>query len=359
MPYGLDVAEWDVLLSDAEIELLFQQLAIMNTASAHTIFLHVHPKDIGRIWKALETNGYQHVHLLYVYKPQHNQVGTHQYLNAIDQILVGYSPTRSAAKPRFNNPNPLFRHNLLWSHTPHHKRKMEASGDLKSVNPTEKHPIVSMQLGKVHCSPGGRALVIGAGSGSEVIGFNRAGLNVVALEKDPRQFQAICSRLVQESENLEEIDLKVTMEVEQVESQLRRTSRFQVGSKISEKKSPSKPPKSSRSSAQAVQVKAKSKSSSSRKILPQKCVACGSNDDLKMGKCELLSCKVVIHEECMMNCGDCDALFCKKRCMEGHECTPKPAEKTAAKKSRVDAPPSSRRAQSLAKTSAAGKATDT
>ena len=328
MPYGLGLADWDVLLSDAEVALFFQQLAIMNTAAAHTLFLHIHPKDVGRMWSAMESNGYQHVHMMYVYKPQHNTVGTHQYLNAVDQVIVGYNPSRELAKPYFSNPNPLFRHNLLYSHSSHHKRSMPASGNMSVVNVTEKHPGISMQLGRVHSSPGGRALVIGAGSGSEVIGFNRAGLDVVALEKDPHQFQAICARLVSEQENVETVDEKVALEQQQVLAQMTRTSQFQVVAKQHKSKASSKARKLSKSS-NPLSLASPPAQTSNRRILPKNCVACGQNDDEKFGTCASDDCTDMhIHVACMRNCQDCSAIFCKPSCLDKHTC-----EKTAKSKS--------------------------
>ena len=348
MPYGLSIADWDVLLTDSEAALFFQQLAIMNTASAHTIFLHVHPKDIGRIWHMMESNGYQHVHILHVYKPQHNTVGTHQYLNAIDQILVGYYPKRDAVKPRFENPNPLYRHNLIWSHTPHHKRKMEASGDMSPVNPTEKHPIVSMQLGKIHSKPGGRALVIGAGSGSEIIGFNRAGLNVTALEKDPRQFQAICSRLVEEKEKVEEINEIVTQELQQVAAQVKRTSRFQCDNKRVDKQSPQKHKTKKLKPSQGDSPVTES-SATPRNILPKTCVACGEANDEQLGKCERLACSIAIHAKCMQSCSDCDALFCKSSCRKEHDCPSASEKVSSSEKPKAGNASTSRRSKTGAK----------
>jgi hypothetical protein len=356
MPYGLHLADWDELLSDAEVDLFFQQIAIMNTAAAHTIFLHVHPKDIGRIWTALEAKGYQHVHLLFVYKPAHNTVGTHQYLNAVDQILVGYSPSRDAAKPRFSNPNPMFRHNLIYSHTTHHKRTMSASGESTSINVTEKHPAVSMQLGGVHCRPGGRALVVGAGSGSEVIGFNRAGLKVVGVEKDPRQFQAICARLVAEQEDVEKIDKQIVVQRKQIQAQLERTSHFQTKSRSSSA-TPEKADAKNKESSSSSSAPVAKESVPARRILPRQCAACGTADEKKLGKCSSAACtrKVTVHEECMKSCRGCGALFCRTSCFGSHQCPSRAPKPSSPKKpSSLTSRKSARQQQRAAKAKQGG-----
>ena len=152
----------------------------------------------------MESHGYQHVHPMYVYKPNQNQVGTNQFIFAVDQLLVGYYPSRSDVRLNFNDPNPTQRHNLIYSHSVKSRSIPSSSTAPAPVNITEKHTCVSQLLGSIVCTPGDRALVIGAGSGSEVIGFNRAGLDVVALEKDPIQFKGCTTRLLVEESKEDE-----------------------------------------------------------------------------------------------------------------------------------------------------------
>jgi hypothetical protein len=42
MPFGLGLADWDVLLTDEELEMLFRQLTIVNTSPKTTLALVVH-----------------------------------------------------------------------------------------------------------------------------------------------------------------------------------------------------------------------------------------------------------------------------------------------------------------------------
>ena len=116
MPYGLELADWDTLLTDAHLEMFFKQLAIINTARSYALVLHTHYKDSGRVQNAMEKHGFQHVHPLYVYKPTQNQVGTNQFIFAVDQLLIGYFPIRSDVRMNFSDPNPTQRHNLVYSH---------------------------------------------------------------------------------------------------------------------------------------------------------------------------------------------------------------------------------------------------
>ena len=47
-----------------------------------------------------------------------------------------------------------------------------------------------------HCSPSDFVLILGFGSGSEIVGALQSNMNVVGVEKDPRQFNALKARLV-------------------------------------------------------------------------------------------------------------------------------------------------------------------
>ena len=64
------------------------------------------------------------------------------------------------------------------------------------INPCQKPPEIMKWLCSNHLAPGSTVLVIGAGAGGEVIGAVQACCNVVAVEKDKRQFDALQSILV-------------------------------------------------------------------------------------------------------------------------------------------------------------------
>ena len=92
MPYGMALAEWDVLLSEMDVEILFQQLAVINRARAHCLILGCIWHDMGRIRLAMLANGYTDVHVLVVYKPQQNTSGM-EWINALEHLA-----TRAASK---------------------------------------------------------------------------------------------------------------------------------------------------------------------------------------------------------------------------------------------------------------------
>ena len=202
MPFGLGLADWDVLLTDEQLKMFFRQLAIVNSCPSTVLALVVHFTDAGRVAKAMEEHGYTGVHPFYVYKPTQNQRGTECFIFAVEMILIGYLATPSERKLNFPDPNPLDRHNLLFGHSLRGPR-FQLSGDQAPVNTCQKHTGVAHYLASVFAHPGANALVIGAGSGSDVIGCVRASLNVFAVEKDPGQFRGCKARLMGYQSNLE------------------------------------------------------------------------------------------------------------------------------------------------------------
>ena len=194
MPFGLDLAPWDVLLTDVELERFFMQLNVVNTSQQTMLALVVHFADAGRVKTAMETAGYQSVHPFYVYKPNQNVKGTDCFIFAVEMILVGYLGGSRDRGLVFGERNPVGRHNLLFGHNVGSRYQLSGQGE--PVNTCQKHPGIAHHLATICARPGSNALVIGSGSGSDVVGCLRAGLNVVAIDKDSKQFQGCKARLV-------------------------------------------------------------------------------------------------------------------------------------------------------------------
>ena len=196
MPYGLGVAPWDVLFSDVEMETFFTQMACINRAVSFCLMLSIVYHDAGRVRAFMMRFGFVDIHPLYVYKPQQNTTGL-EWIFAVEIMLVGYKGGIRDCQLTFQDMNPVFRHNLFFAHQV--GSKLKYAGEDEVVNTTQKNPNVASALGRITCKPGSSALVLGAGSGSEVVGLARVGVNVVALERDHKQFKALTERLTSEA----------------------------------------------------------------------------------------------------------------------------------------------------------------
>ena len=196
MPYGKQLARWDVLLSDLELETFFKNLAVINRASNHVLVLGCIWHDMGRIRAAMSANGYADMHSLVNVKPMQNTSGM-EFIQATEYMVVGYKGGVRSCQLTFSEVNPVHRHNVIYGHQVGPKRKF--TGTEEEVNTTQKNPNTASALGRIFCPPGSSALVLGAGSGSEVLGLARVGVNVVGIERDAKQFRALTERVSTEA----------------------------------------------------------------------------------------------------------------------------------------------------------------
>ena len=79
--------------------------------------------------------------------------------------------------------------------------------DGKPVNIHQKPTALMRYFVRRHCAPGDTALVLGFGSGSEVIGALQENHSVIALEQDERQYGALRSRLLNWRQEANTIDM--------------------------------------------------------------------------------------------------------------------------------------------------------
>jgi hypothetical protein len=129
----------------------------------------------------MEKAGFSSIHPYYFYKPDQNQRGTDCFIFAVEMILIGYMSPAAERKLVFADKNPTMRHNMFFGHTLRGQR-YTLSGEDQPGNTCQKHTGIAQELATIFTHPGVNALVIGSGSGSDVIGCLRAQLNVVAID---------------------------------------------------------------------------------------------------------------------------------------------------------------------------------
>ena len=312
----MGLADWDVLLSDVELETLFQQLAVINRARNHVLVLGCVWHDIGRIRSAMSANGYLDQHPLLVYKPMQNTTGM-EFISAVEFLVVGYKGGIRNCRLTFSDMNPLFRHNLLFTHQVGPKRRFP--GEDAEVNTTQKNPHVASGLGRIMCSPGSHALVLGAGSGSEVVGLARVGVNVVAVERDGKQFRALCERVTSEAAFPLDAKKKLAEDDRSIALLSQLTTRFtklnqDVMSHFTELDEDA-----SAAEDGGRQDGAASSAADEGKI---DCAVCGS----VVKRSEVVSCAKMqcpaksLHQDCTTACKSCSKSFCSSDCQQDHGC---------------------------------------
>ena len=136
------------------------------------------------------------------YKPAQNARVRNAFVNACDLLLIHYRGGLHSSQRNFTSHNPVKRHN--WLALPLLRSKTTIGAGEQPINPCEKHPLIAYHLSKRLFPPGMPVLVIGSGSGGEVIGLLRAGFNVVAIDCDAKQMVGLRARLVTEAEDFKQ-----------------------------------------------------------------------------------------------------------------------------------------------------------
>jgi hypothetical protein len=197
--FGHGMEKWDPVeekFSGVDFVKMWHQIQAAQTPADHPLWmaLYFNPKEWGLIQEAMEGCGFDGVKPIYTYKQNQNYAGTRSWLSSVDPLLLGFKPSPN----KFRMPaemDPTRRHNLFPVNAPLQTKFKGSDGEV--LNNTQKSTEITEILGKAHSPPFGNALVVCAGSGSEVIGLVRAKQNVVAVERDPRMFAGFWQRMVE------------------------------------------------------------------------------------------------------------------------------------------------------------------
>jgi hypothetical protein len=204
-------------------------LQIINTGEESLrgtiLILNVHWSDAGRVAQVMEKYNYSNVEPFFCYKPQQNYKGVHINILSVDTMLVGYGGGRTNCRLQFpeamRTPRERHNHFLVGNVT---KKLVDASDS--EVNPCQKNPSIAYRIARRFMVSGDKALVIGAGTGSEVIGFAAAGHEVVAVEKDAAQVIAMRSRLQMCSDPNDHTKRDILNELDQIDQVKRMSQRL-------------------------------------------------------------------------------------------------------------------------------------
>lgn len=205
------MADWDQEAPNKAFvdAMLKQVLAVQENAQGTTVvLLHDHKLTLA-VSEALMDNNFTNRSPVYWHKVNHTVEGpSGQWVSAVETLTVAHYGSRPPQESVHFSPSPLLRHNIV--EYPPVQTKRISQGVI--VNPTEKPPHLSMDFFSRYCTDGEWVLVLGFGSGSEIIGALEKNLNVVGIESDPGQFRAIDERLIAYIEAKERADPDVRLD---------------------------------------------------------------------------------------------------------------------------------------------------
>ena len=146
---------------------------------------------------AMEAEGYCQLTQFYWYKGREHQTKTpvSSYTNSVEMGTIGFRPDRSRCSWQMgNDPRNRQNHFECKGVTKYFKDE-----DGTIINPCQKPPELMRWLCGNHLPAGSRVLILGAGSGGDIIGAVQSCCNVVAVELNTHQFECLKTTLVKYS----------------------------------------------------------------------------------------------------------------------------------------------------------------
>ena len=145
-------------------------------------------RRIDALISALAEQHVANIEIMAWYKVDANKANpVHMRTPALEHLVFGAHSFRAGGGELDLPIDPKDRHNLIMGPG---VRSLALAADKKPINVCEKPEWLAEALVKGWMPPGSTVLVVGAGSCGDVRGLLNAGMNVVALEGDPRQYAA-------------------------------------------------------------------------------------------------------------------------------------------------------------------------
>ena len=263
-----------------------------------------------------EKAGYTDASMFQTYKPAQNANARNNLVNAADMILIHYrGGMANAIRKTFpHGNNPTSRHNFLATPLLHGKTTIESGGP--PINPCEKHPIIAYHLSKILFETGKPVLVIGSGSGGEVVGLVRAGFNVVAVEMDHAQNAGLRARLTAEAAVLDKTKVEMELYYQQAMKDFARCQ-MHLDKKVIDELWPD--PDDEKSDDESGDEKVEAVSDKLPEIVGN-CLTCDSDFSLQKSMWCPVCRKVARHIGCMLTCQSKAHVGCCEECIAKCAC---------------------------------------
>ncbi len=191
-PFGFELFPHDQQITVTSMTNQSKQFDAFNTLSAHA-WIVIHKIDDTHIVKeAMENRGYKNLQQVFWHKPGHYVNGAMSRMTpVIEVVTIGCTPNADAI--HWNVPSdPRARPNLFSCPSVLSLAK-DSTGNI--INVTEKPPQLAEFLLGMVCKKGSNVLIVGTGAGGDVKGALNAGMNVIGVENDEKQFNQLKSEM--------------------------------------------------------------------------------------------------------------------------------------------------------------------
>jgi hypothetical protein len=199
-PHGiLPNTKWEFQITSTWLQSIFKQV---NAASSRNdgVYVIMHKmSDSAIVLDAMKMGGLsQMIPFAWVKTGHHTQTPVSCLTSVFEVGTVGYKPNRTDVGWAGAKRDPRERRNVI-------EAKPVASfwkaADGEPINVCQKPPEIIQTFVNMHVPPGGNVLIIGFGSGAEICGALDCGVNVVGIDSDIRQFDAVKKVLVHKYEH--------------------------------------------------------------------------------------------------------------------------------------------------------------
>ena len=193
LTYGLGLAPWDGAppTEDALSNLLQGFVYLKRNRTLVSVVLWCNPFELGLVKKVLKNLSFKHIQVLTWYKSGFNQVSgpACTFLPATELAIIAFHGEVTTAPRYLNMPlDPLQRHNHIIGPK---MGKRAVDNDQQEINPCEKPAYLAEWILRKLTKTGDTVVVAGFGAGGDLRGALNAGCNVLAIEQDARQFNAV------------------------------------------------------------------------------------------------------------------------------------------------------------------------
>ena len=191
-PFGFGLFPHDQQITTQSLSNQSKQFDAMNTQANH-VWIVIHKiEDTIIVKEAMESRGYKNLQQAYWGKPNHYVAGPVSRMTPVIEIAtVGFNPDSGSIHWNVSD-DPRLRPNF-FSCPSVASLARDSTGTV--INVTEKPPQLAEWLLGMFCKKGSNVLIVGTGAGGDVKGALKAGMNVIGVENDEKQYNQLKSEM--------------------------------------------------------------------------------------------------------------------------------------------------------------------
>ena len=191
-PYDYGLFPHDQQITVNNLTLMSKQFDAINTQSSHVWIVMHKPTDSTIVKEAMEERGYKNLSHVFWQKENHYVEGHPSKMTPVVEMgTLGCIPDNASIQTNMSK-DPRKRPNCITLPSVLALAKDTADNE---INVTEKPPGLAEWLFTSFCPKGSTVLIVGTGAGGCLKGAVLAGMNVVGVENDEKQFNQLQSEM--------------------------------------------------------------------------------------------------------------------------------------------------------------------